>query len=59
MTNAECLSGESSPSVEDMAVGMIIEKVADDFGIEVKASIYIPLYHHMKNWLSSEKDAKK
>lgn len=56
MTNAQCLSNEENPCVEDMAVGMIIVTVADDFGIEVEVESYIPIYHLMKEWLLSEKE---
>ena len=56
MTNAQCVSGEENPNVEDIAVGMIITKVATDFHIEVDAEGYIPLYHQMKGWLLSEKE---
>lgn len=40
MTNAQCVSGEENPNVEDIAVGMIITKVATDFHIEVDAEGY-------------------
>lgn len=56
MTNAQCLSAEENPCVENMAVGMIIAKVAMDFHIEVDAERYLPLYHNMKEWLNSEKE---
>lgn len=56
MTNAQCVSGEENPNVEDIAVGMIIAKVAMDFYIEVDAERYIPHYHQMKGWLLSEKE---
>lgn len=55
MTNAQCLSEEENPKVEDMAVGMIIAKVGLDFNIEVNAESYVPIYHQMKGWLLSEK----
>lgn len=47
MTNAQCLSEEENPKVEDMAVGMIIAKVGLDFNIEVNAESYVPIYHQM------------
>nr|DAQ50793.1 MAG TPA: Kallikrein-7 [Caudoviricetes sp.] len=56
MTNAQCVSGKENPNVEDIAVGMIIAKVATDFHIEVDAERYIPHYHQMKGWLLSEKE---
>lgn len=56
MTNAQCLSEEENPKVEDMAVGMIIAKVGLDFNIEVNAESYVPIYHQMKEWLLSEKE---
>ena len=55
MTNAQCLSNEENPRVEDMAVGMIIAKVGLDFNIEVDVESYIPIYYQMKGWLLSEK----
>ncbi len=55
MTNAQCLSEEENPKVEDMAVGMIIAKVGLDFHIEVDAESYVPIYHQMKGWLLSKK----
>lgn len=56
MTNAQFVSGKENPNVEDIAVGMIIAKVATDFHIEVDAERYIPHYHQMKGWLLSEKE---
>ena len=56
MTNAQCLSEEENPKVEDMAVGMIIAKVGLDFNIEVNAESYVQIYHQMKGWLLSEKE---
>lgn len=56
MTNAQCLCNEEILSAEDMALGMVIARVADDFGIEVESVDYIPLYHKMKEWLLSEKE---
>lgn len=54
-TNAQCSSNEQNYSVEEIAVGMVIAKAADDLGIKVEAERYIPIYNYMKKWLSSQK----
>ena len=55
MTNAQCLSGEENPCIEDMAVGMVLERVASDLLININTADYVPIYRLMKEWLNSEK----
>lgn len=60
MTNLEKLGYSKDETVDEVAVGMILERVRDDVErdrFDIAFPQYIGLYKSMKKWLESEEDA--
>lgn len=57
MTNLEKLGYSKDETVDEVAVGMLLEHIRDDFErdrFDMEFPQYVGLYKSMKKWLESE-----
>lgn len=59
MTNLEKFGHSKDKTVDEVAVGMFIERIKDDvdrksFNTNWRYGVYVKLYKSMKEWLESE-----